>query len=194
MNQLEKQYNKLKGIGQAFNAVAVEAKKQLIEFVKEYGNLDINTEGVPHTVTDLSDDDCPTKQICLVFWHPTGKLMVRTITGETLSHFAFDDIGYLIEDLSEECLEYSENYQPEPEKPGDGLNYIMVNVPGKYGYSFMVATKDDNMSEQEILNACLVKDLFQEETDVEIASIDRDVFDDDIRHFKDCTYNIDDIS
>lgn len=191
MNKLEQQYNKLKGIGEALNAVEVQAKKQLIEFVKVYGNLDLNTEGVPHTVTDLSDDDCPTKQICLVFWHPTEKLMVRTVTGETLTHFAFDDIAYLIDDLSEECLEYSENYQPEPEKPGDGLNYIMVNVSGKYGYSFMVTTKYDNMSEQEILNACLINDLFQEETDAEIASIDTDVYEDDIRHFKNCTYNID---
>ena len=179
MNQLEKQYNKLKGIGEALLAVESQAKKQLIEFVKAYGNLDLNTEGVPHTVTDLSDDDCPTKQICLVFWHPTGKLMVRTVSGETLSHFAFDDIAYLIDDISEESLEYSENYQPEEEKPGDGLNHIMVNVPGKYGYSFMVTTKDDNMSEQEILNACLAKDLFQEETDIEIAFIDRDMSEDE---------------
>ena len=58
----------------------------------------------------------------------------------------------------------------------------------------MVSTKHDNMSEQEILNACLAHDLFQEEIDVEIASIDTDVFDDDIRHFKDCTYNIDENS
>ena len=74
------------------------------------------------------------------------------------------------------------------------LHYFMVNVPGKYGYSFMVTTENDNMSELEILNACLAKDLFEEATDFEIAEINRDVFEDDIEHFKDFTYNIDEKS
>ena len=192
MNQLEKHYNRLKGVGVALSAVQTQAQKELTEFVKVYGNLYLNTDGVPHTVTDFGDDDCPTKQICLVFWHPTGKLMVKTVSGETLSHFSFDDISYLIEDLSEECLEYAETSE-EPKNPSDNLNYVMVNVPGKYGYSFMVTTKDDNLSEQGILTACLNKDLFEAEEDIERASIDRDVSEEDIRFFKSggCTHNID---
>ena len=192
MNQLEKEYNRLKGIGEALSAVNTQAFEQLTEFVKVYGKLCLNTDGVPHTVTDFGDDDCPTKQICLVFWHPTGKLMVETVSGETLSHFSFDDISYLIEDLSEECLEYAENSE-EPEKPSNHLNYITVSVLGKYGYSFMVTTKDDNLSEQDILIACLNKDLFEADEDIERASIDRDVTGEDIRFFKGggCTYNID---
>ena len=192
MNQLEKEYHKLKGIGEALSAVNTQALKQLTDFVKAYGNLCLNTDGVPHTVTDFDDEEHPTKQIGLVFFHPTGKLMVRTVSGETLSHFSFDDIAYLIEDLSEDCLEYAETIEEPDEKPGDSLNYIMVDVPGEYGYCFMVTTKYDNMSKQEILTACLNKDLFEAVEDIENATIDREVSKEDITQFKSsrCTYNI----
>jgi len=194
MKKLEKLYNQLKATGEVLNAVQKQTEKKLVEFVKAYGKLDINPDGVPHTVMDMSDDDTKQYQIVQLEYNPDKHdLIATTIDGKRLDNFAFDDIGYLIEDLSEECLEYAETGE-EPEKPSDCLNYIMVNVPGKYGYSFMVTTKYANMSEQEILNACLANDLFEQETDVEIASIDTDVYEDDIRHFKDCTHNIDEKS
>lgn len=191
MKKLEKLYNQLKATGEVLNTVQKQTEKKLVEFVKAYGKLDINPDGVPHTVMDMSDDDAKQYQIVQLEYNPDKHdLVATTIDGKRLDNFAFDDIGYLIEDLSEECLEYAET----EEKPSDGLNYFMVNVPGKYGYSFMVTTKYANMSEQEILNACLANDLFEQETDVEIASIDTEVYEDDIRHFKDCTYNIDEKS
>ncbi len=180
MNQLEKQYHKLKGIGEALSAVNTQALKQLTEFVKAYGNLCLNTDGVPHTVTDFDDEEHPTKQIGLVFWNPIGKLMVRTVSGETLSHFSFDDISYLIEDLSEDCLEYAESEK----------NYAMVNVPGRNGYSFMVK-REYELSENRVIELCQKLSLFQDEQDAEYAEVVSDVTEDDIRHFKSFIYDID---
>ena len=187
MEQLEKLYHQLKGAGNILNVVEREAHKKLVEFVKAYGALDINPDGVPHTVTSLSGDEAKQYQIVQLKYNPDEDgLIATTIDGEELTYFALDDIAYLIEDLPEECLEYAETADT-----GEEFNYIMVNVPGVYGYSFMVKTKDKNISDSDVIDACVKQELFQAEWDFRYASINREVSIDDIEHFKNCTYNID---
>ena len=109
MNKLEKHYNRLKAFGASLCAIEKVAKGDLIEFVKEYGVLYINIDGVPHTVTDLSTDEPVQYQIESITVE-NDKLVVGTTTGEILrEYFAFDDITYLIDDLSDECLEYAKD-------------------------------------------------------------------------------------
>lgn len=48
-------------------------------------------------------------------------------------------------------------------------NFYLVNVPGKYGYSFMVNTALEG--ESDILEKCSEKELFNDEDDVTYASV-----------------------
>lgn len=109
MKEIEKKYHQLKGASRMLQTVEAEAKKALIEFVREYGILSINTDGVPHTITLLDDDECTQHQIMQLEVVTGDILAVTTIDGKRFEQmYAFDDIAYLIEDLSEECLEYAE--------------------------------------------------------------------------------------
>ena len=69
------------------------------------------------------------------------------------------------------------------------LNYFLVNVPGKYGYSFMVRTEMTEDDEEDILDACLEQDLFNDEEDRDVASISE--ADEDDQKFFDDFYDID---
>ena len=73
----------------------------------------------------------------------------------------------------------------------DGLTYIMVNVLGHNGYSFMVTTKYNDMNESDILDSCADKDLFQDASDIENAEIETMVDEHDVKFFEGITYNID---
>lgn len=71
------------------------------------------------------------------------------------------------------------------------LNYFMVNVNGNNGYSFMVTTSDDTLTEEQVGEICLDKQLFDYDADFQYCTVSSMVFQDDIEFFKDCTYNID---
>lgn len=70
------------------------------------------------------------------------------------------------------------------------LNYFLVNVPGKYGYSFMVRTEMTEDDEDAILDACLEQDLFDDEEDRDEASIS--IADEHDQQFFEDFYDIDD--
>lgn len=71
------------------------------------------------------------------------------------------------------------------------LSYVIINVFGKNGYSFMVTTSEPIIIEENILNACAEKNLFEDEDDIYSSSIETMVNKNDIEFFKECTYNID---
>ena len=71
------------------------------------------------------------------------------------------------------------------------LYYIMINVGGRFGYSFIVTTRY-NETDDSILRMCLEKDLFQYNEDIDYANVDYCVTERDIEMFKDCIYNLDD--
>lgn len=63
--------------------------------------------------------------------------------------------------------------------------YFKVDVLGHDGYSFMVASEHD-LTDDEIIDKALEKELFLDDRDSEIAIIDNLVDDNDIKHFNDC--------
>lgn len=73
----------------------------------------------------------------------------------------------------------------------NGLFYFMVNVLGQYGYSFMVTTQNENISDRAIIKQCSQKELFQDETDRDYAVVDDFVTEYDINAMSNHTYNID---
>lgn len=179
MNQLEKKYHQLKGVSKILQAVEDEAKQALIEFVEEYGILSINTDGVPHTITLFDDDnECTQHQIMRLEVVAGDSLVVTTTEGNRfVQMYAFDDLSYLLEDISEECLEYAVSKKK---------NYVKVNVPGRHGYSFMVKS-NYNLMENRIIELCQKLYLFKNEQDAEYAEVVFDVTEEDIT----CAYDID---
>lgn len=91
----------------------------------------------------------------------------------------------IVQLVFQECMN-----QSNPSKPSD-LKYIMVNVIGNDGYSFMVTTKEEIIIESNILDACATKALFYDVYDIHRATIETEVTDKDIKFFSKCTYNID---
>ena len=74
----------------------------------------------------------------------------------------------------------------------NGLNYFLVNViTRKNGYSFMVTSQYDNLTDDEIITLCSEKDLFAEKEDNEFAEIDTLIDEYDINAFEEFTYSID---
>ena len=69
------------------------------------------------------------------------------------------------------------------------LNYFMVNVLGHY--SFMVTTTDNNISNEDIIDRCVERDLFEENEDSKNCYIDNCITDRDKEFFEHCTFNID---
>ena len=75
----------------------------------------------------------------------------------------------------------------------NGLNYTMVNVISPYGgYSFMVTSRYENLTEEEIILLCQEKMIFQEDDDFKYAETDDLIDDDDIQQFVEFTYCLDD--
>ena len=67
--------------------------------------------------------------------------------------------------------------------------YYKIDVPGKYGYSFMVSS-NDVLDESEILAKTLAKGLFHYKFDADYAVVDNLVSDYEIEVFKNYTYEI----
>lgn len=67
--------------------------------------------------------------------------------------------------------------------------YYKIDVPGKYGYSFMVASNNE-LDEIQILNKALIHELFNDDIDVNYATIDNLISNHDIENFKNCIYEI----
>ena len=70
-------------------------------------------------------------------------------------------------------------------------NYLLVNVFGDNGYSFVVYGEYDVTHESEVIDACLKNDLFQDEEDAECCSV-VEADDNDVRYFNEtgCVYEI----
>lgn len=68
-------------------------------------------------------------------------------------------------------------------------NYILVNVFGIHGYSFMIYGEYDINHESEVIDACLKNDLFEAEEDAETCSL-AEPTDYDIKYFSDMIHEI----
>ena len=68
--------------------------------------------------------------------------------------------------------------------------YYKIDVPGRYGYSFM-AVSNNELDETQVLNKALVHELFDDKKDANYAIIDDIISNYDIEIFKNCTYEID---
>jgi hypothetical protein len=67
--------------------------------------------------------------------------------------------------------------------------YYKIDVPGRYGYSFMV-TSNNELDKIQILNKALIQGLFDDDIDARHATIVNTINDYDIENFKNCTYEI----
>lgn len=72
----------------------------------------------------------------------------------------------------------------------NGKHYYKIDVPGHYGYSFMVVSNDE-LDELDVLNKAYLNGCFNDATDAKYAIVDDLVSENDIEFFKDCTYQID---
>lgn len=72
----------------------------------------------------------------------------------------------------------------------DGKHYYKIDVPGHYGYSFMVVSNDE-LDELDVLDKAYLKGCFNDATDLDYAIVDDLVSENDIEFFKDCTHSID---
>ena len=64
-------------------------------------------------------------------------------------------------------------------------NYLLVNVFGEHGYSFMVYGAYTENDESEVIDICLEKDLFEDSEDAEYASVVA-ADDNDVKAFNGC--------
>lgn len=71
-----------------------------------------------------------------------------------------------------------------------GKHYYKIDVPGHYGYSFMVVSNDE-LDELDVLDKAYLNGCFNDTTDLDYAIVDDLVSENDIEFFKDCTYSID---
>ena len=72
----------------------------------------------------------------------------------------------------------------------NGKHYYKIDVPGHYGYSFMVVSNDE-LDELDVLNKAYLNGCFNDVTDSNYAIVDVFVSENDIEFFKNCTYDID---
>lgn len=72
----------------------------------------------------------------------------------------------------------------------NGKHYYKINVPGHYGYSFMVVSKDE-LDELDVLHKAYLNGYFNDATDLNYAIVDDLVSENDIEFFKNYTYDID---
>lgn len=72
------------------------------------------------------------------------------------------------------------------------MNYYKIDVPGRNGYSFMVCSTD-YLDEYEVLDKCIEKGYFEEDSDARYAILDDLVTPMDIENFEksDCIFNLD---
>ena len=73
----------------------------------------------------------------------------------------------------------------------NGKHYYKIDVPHICdGYSFMVVSNDD-LDELDVLHKAYLKGCFNDATDLNYAIVDDLISEYDIKHFKNCTYDID---
>ena len=72
----------------------------------------------------------------------------------------------------------------------NGKHYYKIDVPGHYGYSFMVVSKDE-LDELDVLHKAYQNGCFNDATDLDYAIVDDLVSEYDIENFKDCTHRVD---
>lgn len=70
-----------------------------------------------------------------------------------------------------------------------GKHYYKIDVPGHYGYSFMVVSNEE-LDELDVLHRAFLCDLFSDDNDVHYAVVDDLVSEYDIENFKNCTHSI----
>ena len=63
--------------------------------------------------------------------------------------------------------------------------YYMVNVSGKHGYSFMVSSEFDDLTDKQVLSAAEEYGLFDDAEDVLGATVFQTDDEYDISHFED---------
>lgn len=71
------------------------------------------------------------------------------------------------------------------------MNYFKIDVIGVNGYSFMITSSDNNITDEQIIDDAAEQGLFDDVSDRFAAQVDRLVDEMDIEFFKDCTYSID---
>lgn len=69
--------------------------------------------------------------------------------------------------------------------------YLLVNVFGSNGYSFVIYGEYDENHESEVIDACLEHQLFQDEEDAEMCSV-VEADSNDVKYFNSvgCVYDI----
>ena len=72
----------------------------------------------------------------------------------------------------------------------NGKHYYKIDVPGHYGYSFMVVSNDE-LDELDVLHKAYTNGCFNDATDLRYAIVDDLVSEYDIENFKSCTHDID---
>ena len=141
-------------------------------------------ENIPDTVKNAYEDgkkhmdaewSAVMKQYCekhgIDFWD-----FIRDI------HMMFSDAK---KDDSESEEDSSEDKSGLSNDEKSSEKFYLVNVPGKYGYSFMVNTALED--ESDILTKCFEMNLFNDEDDVNYASVsEADEYDQE--HFKEFNY------
>lgn len=68
-------------------------------------------------------------------------------------------------------------------------NYILINVFGNHGYSFMIYGEYSVNNKSEVIDACLKNDLFYDREDAEYCSVVEPT-DYDIKYFSDIIHEI----
>jgi len=101
---LKKLYSELTGLAIALQSVESLCKSKLLDFLLKYGKpLDIEHEqGVPHTAVDFSDendDNEPKQKRIAGLYAKKMKIVAQFTDGTESDNFAFDDIGYLIDEI-----------------------------------------------------------------------------------------------
>ena len=157
-----------------------------------------------HNIETIDLED---KDIYIHYHHAYGtEVKVSTLTYDKETNKIFidgidnsseTDITYESIDLEDDCLlvdaifvyEALVDYINENTPP---KHYYMVNIPGHYGYSFMVESSEE-LTELEVIDIASERNLFNDMDDRHYAIVDDLVTDTDIEHFKkiNCCYNVD---
>jgi hypothetical protein len=122
-------------------------------------------------------------------------LVGNSINGENISHIDLEDNCLLVDALFiyEALVDYindnPEAYKDIQVEEEELIYHYMVNVPGLYGYSFLVRSKDE-LDENEVIDVCASLGYFTDNDDRHYAYVDDLVTDYDIERMESATYDI----
>lgn len=125
-------------------------------------------------------------------YNPTKEkitLVGNSINGDNISHIDLEDNCLLVEALVDYINDNPEVYKDIQVEEEELIYHYMVNVPGHYGYSFLVRSKDE-LNENEVIDACASLGYFTDNDDRYYALVDDLVTDYDIERMKSATYDI----